>query len=531
LKIERQKMLAVAKNKNTYIIQARDGKIVYDSKDEGIKVRNTLILKSVGGLLIESVKDGILSVSFLDFAAAKMMWTVPIAKEKSGGIGLGALKQAVKSYNNSAFAIAPIVDKNNNLILVYKNTIYAIANNGNLAWKKELSDAVTDAYLGADGQSLFIGYKSYIDKLNTTSGNSILSEPIKMRDGLNTLVSRGEQYIVCNEAGVNLMDASGNMVWKKDAKLGNINQARFTANGILAIQAVKDDETLFFWLDNTGKELWTEKIAGGLMLAEPTEKGIMYVTTERANVLTFEKGKDVWNKDIKLKGKPFFGTDASSKVLYAFAGSKVHAFNFSNDSYKLLTEDLEFKKLDQENENVVLEVRNNGAQLMLYASQHVAAIETSDGKITYNNYFKEIGNTRKKLMRFSGAALSTLGAYNQLSGIGNMGAGTAGLFSDNTTQLEKGAQQTQSGVAMNNAGNQLYQEASQRYLATMATKDNIYILSEMPEGNGLLVWDKKAGAISKKITFSDTTPQYVVDEATDRIYIMTGNAIKAYSLK
>ncbi len=58
LKIERQKTLSLSKNKNTYIIQARDGKIVYDSKDEGIKVRSTLIIPQLSGLLIESVKDG-----------------------------------------------------------------------------------------------------------------------------------------------------------------------------------------------------------------------------------------------------------------------------------------------------------------------------------------------------------------------------------------------------------------------------------------------------------------------------------------
>jgi hypothetical protein len=38
IKIERQKAIAIGKNKNTFIIQARDGKVVYDSKEEGIKV-------------------------------------------------------------------------------------------------------------------------------------------------------------------------------------------------------------------------------------------------------------------------------------------------------------------------------------------------------------------------------------------------------------------------------------------------------------------------------------------------------------
>ena len=159
IKIERQKALAIGNNKNTLIIQARDGKIVYDSKEEGIKVRNTLIIPELKGLLVESIKDGFLSVSLIDFASAKELWTVPLAKEKSGGIGLGALKRAVKSFTNSAFTISPKVDANGNLLLVNKKEIYCINKAGTLAWKKEFDDNVDDAYVSSDNKSLFIGYK------------------------------------------------------------------------------------------------------------------------------------------------------------------------------------------------------------------------------------------------------------------------------------------------------------------------------------------------------------------------------------
>ncbi len=523
IKIERQKTLSLSKNKNTYIIQANDGKVVYDSKEEGIKVRNTLIVPKLKGLLIESVKDGFLSVSLIDFATAKELWTVPLAKEKSAGIGA--------SKRNSAFNVAPITDNNQNLVLVNKKEVFCISKTGQLAWKKEYDDNVDDAYLGNDGATVFIGYKKYIDKLNTASGSSALAEPIKMRDALNGIVPMGDRYIVCNEAGINIMDASGAMIWKKDTKLGNITQARYTANGILAIEVVtgKDEETVFYWIDNEGKKVWDQKVNGILMLAEPTDKGVMYVTTERANVLTYEKGKDVWNKDIKLKGTPNFGTDIKNKILYAYAKGKMHTFNFSDNSYKLLAEDLDLKKFDDEKEPAAIDVRNG--KVVVYTNQNVAALQTDDGKILYNNYFKDIGNTKKKLMKFAGTALSAYGAARQVGGIGNMAAGTPNGIFGNTSQMEKGAGQYESGAALNQTGNTLYEAASKRYMASQATKDNLYILSEMPEGNGMLVWNKDKGEITKKITFSDTTPQYVVDEATDRVYIVVGNVIKAYDLK
>jgi hypothetical protein len=534
IKIERQKMLSLASNKNTMIIQTRDGKIVYDSKEEGIKVRNTLVIPALKGLLIESVKDGFLSVSFIDFATAKELWTVPLAKEKTGGIGLGALKRAIKSNLNSAFNVAPKVDANGNLLLVNKKNIFCINKAGALSWKKEFDDNVDDAYLSADSKSLFIGYKKYIDKLNTADGNSQLKEPIKMKDALNGLTPMGNDYIVYNEKGINIMDATGNMKWKKDATVGNISQVKYTSTGIAAIEAEKDDETIITWVTFDGKDKWSEKIKGGYIEAEPTEKGVMYLTSERANILTFEKGKDVWNKDIKIKGVPFFGKDEKNKIVYVFAKGTLHSFNFNDVSYKLTAEDVDLKKFKEEEERATLDVRNNGALVVISSNQNVAAVQTADGKVNYNNYYKDIGNTKKRLMRFTGAAMGVVGATMQVNDI------SKGNFNLTPTADAKGNVIANSltinandptGAAISDAGGDLYSTASKRYLATQATKDNLYILSEMPEGNGMLVFNKDKGEITKKITFSDTTPQFVVDEATDRLYVVVGNVIKAYALK
>lgn len=75
------------------------------------------------------------------------------------------------------------------------------------------------------------------------------------------------------------------------------------------------------------------------------------------------------------------------------------------------------------------------------------------------------------------------------------------------------------------------QAATTHLLSSQATKDNLYVLSEMPEGNGMLVWNKDRGKIFKKITFTDITPQFVVDEAEDMVYVVVGYVIKSYSLK
>jgi hypothetical protein len=533
IKIERQKTIAISKNKNTFIIQARDGKIVYDSKDAGIKVKNTMIIPELGGILIENIKDGFLSVSFVSFSQAKELWSVPLAKEKSGGIGVGALKRAIKSYSNSAFNIAPQVDLDGNLILVNKKEIFAINKSGVLAWKKEFDDNVDDAYLSTDKKALFIGYKKYIDKLSTVDGNSQIKEAIKMKDELNGISPMGQDYIVYNQKGINIMDAGGNMKWKRDVSIGNISQVKFTDKGILAAE-VQDNDTKLTWVNFEGKDLWSEQVSGALVFMEPTAKGVMYVTRQRANILTYEKGKDVWNKDIKIKGVPFFGIDAPNKTVYAYSKDIVHSFNFSDVSYKLIAKDVELKRFKEEEEQATLDIRNNGALLVISSNQAVAAVQTTDGKILYNESFKEIGTTRKNLMKAASFAIGVAGATTTISSMaqGNFTVTQAtdanGKEIANTYVVEA---TDKTGENISGAASQLYAFAKKRFLATQKTKDNLYILSQMPEGNGLLVWSKVNGAISKKITFSDITPQYVVDEASDRLYVVVGNTIKVYDLK
>lgn len=533
IKIERQNKLSIAKNRNTFILQATNGEVVYDSKDEGIKVRSTIFIPQLGGLLMKVVKDGFLSASFIDAKTTKEVWKVQLGKEKADEMAIFSLARLF-NLQMGKHRRTPIVDAAGTLVLVYKKKIYAVAKSGTVLWKKSYDENINGAYLSTDRKSLFIGYNKFIDKLNTAHGNSELKEPIKMRDELNGITPMGNDYIVYNRAGINIMDAAGNMKWKKDAWLSNIAEVRYTSTGILGIQSALDDETALFWLDNTGNKVWVQQITGGFMLAEPTANGVMYVTTQRANTLTYEKGKDVWNRDIKLKGIPNFGADTANKILYAYAGETLHAFNFYDNTYKLVADDLPLQKFNEEEEQLTFDFRNNGSTIVISSKQNVVSIQAADGKINYNNYFKDIGNIKKQLKKdlavsgqLYGAAIATKAAADITRGIAKGFVGEEGAVS----QFDNGFNSLSTGTQINVAATQLFGVAAKRYLASQATKENLYILSQMPEGNGLLVWNKEKGVSTKKIYFGDTTPVFVVDEATDRIYVMVGNVLKAYDLK
>jgi len=533
IKIERQKKLSLSKNKNTYIIEAHTGKVVYDSREEGIKVQNTFPVPELNGLLVESIKDGFLSLSLIDINSAKTLWTAPIAKVKSGGFGVGALVRAVKSQlRNSNFKTLPLIDASGNLIVSYKKELMCIdGKNGSSLWKVTSEDNVDEMYMNNEGTAVYIGITKYIDKISTSTGKSTLPEHLKMRDELTGLIDMGnDSYVVMNKAGINILEAAGKFKWKKDLKLGQVDDAKFNENGILAVQIAKDNkETILYWVNNEGEKKWDNTLKGALIMSELTDKGVMYVTNERANVLSYEKGKDVWNKDIKIKGYPYFGVDTNNKIVYCFAKDIIHAFNFKDVTYKKLAEDIKLKDFNPEKELATLNVRKDGAGLFINTAQNVVYINTADGEVAYNKYFREAGLSNGA--RFALGALAQIGSA---AGEGMMRYGaTSGLSSalnGNEKGSKQGMNQVKAGYTMGVASAALFDAVQKRHNATVGTKDRVYILSKFDEGTGLAVWDKDGGKELKRIIFNNNNPQYIVDESEDMLYVLIDNSIKAYKL-
>jgi hypothetical protein len=67
----------------------------------------------------------------------------------------------------------------------------------------------------------------------------------------------------------------------------------------------------------------------------------------------------------------------------------------------------------------------------------------------------------------------------------------------------------------------LFALAGQRFNATKATKDAIFILTKFEDGvNGLVKVDKVSGKDVVKIPFGDKDPAYIVDEAENKLYVI-----------
>lgn len=534
--VEFQKEIAIAKNKTVAVFDSYTGKMVYNTRDEDIKVRNTRIVPELKGLFIEGVKESQYFIGFLDFATSAVTWTKSFGKVKTGGIGIGALKRAVKSYTESIFNVTPVVDASGNFIFSNNENVFCVnGKTGAQAWTKEYKDDITDFILTADKKDLFVVYDDKMEKVEATTGKAAYEKPIKLDGKVNgfMLIDNGAN-VVMHSDGFNILEADGKFRWKKDASVGDISKVWEVADGYIALEQTEKDGKIFK-VNKEGKKQWDESLSDPIYTVQPINNGVIYITTEKANILSYEKGKDVWKKDIKIKGNPAFGVDVAKKLVYVYSNKTLSAFNLGDGTFKELVEELKLKDYDDDKELARLEAR--GDNLFVQTNQNIAMVKP-DGTVAFNKYFTEAGMSKgmRNLVKGLGAAAQIAGTATAISGMAKPGdwkvTGSSYDAKTNTQTYEVTSKQMETGAGVAQGGDALYSFAQARYFATQSAKNTVYILSKWDEGTGLVVVDKDSGNELKRIVFNDKTPQYVVDEADYKVYvIVNGKELKAYSLK
>jgi outer membrane protein assembly factor BamB len=525
---EFQKTGSLSKNKTVAIFDSYTGKMVYNSRDEDIKVRNTRIVPELKGLMIEAVKESQYFIGFLDFASSQVTWTKSFGKVKTGGIGIGALKRAIKSHLESVFNVEPVVDQSGNFIFSNKEMVYCVdGKTGKEVWTKEFKDDVTDFILTTDKKDLFVVYDDLMDKMQAASGKNAYEKPIKLGGKVNGLMPMNDATVVMHSDGFNILEANGNFRWKKDASVGNISSVWTIPDGFIALESNEEDGKIFK-VSSEGKKIWDESLSDPVYTVQPIVNGVIYITTEKANILSYDKGKDVWKKDIKIKGNPAFGINKEKKIVYVYSNKVLSSFNLSDGTFREIVEELKLKDYDDEKELAFLETRNGG--LFIQTNQNVSFIK-DDGSVLYNKYFTEAGmsKTARGFLKAAGVMAGVAGAAHSVAGLGKPEELTITPVGNNTYEVT--SKQIEAGGRISEGGDALYSFAQARYFATQSTRNTVYILSKWPEGTGLVVVDKDSGNETKRIAFNDKTPQYVVDEADYKVYVIVNNKeLRAYSL-
>lgn len=527
--VEYQKSMSIGKNKTVIIVDSYTGIIAYNSKDDDIKVRNTRIMPALKGILIEGVKDSRYFIGFLDFAKSTVTWTKDFGKVKTGGFGIGALKRAVKSYTESIFKAEPLVDPNGKLLFSNDEILYCVnGQTGATEWESTFKDDVTAFLFSEDKKQLFVVYDDKLELVDGGTGKPVYEKPLKPGGKINDIQALGNANIIMHEDGFNIMEANGKFRWKKDASSGNTSSVWPVNDGFIALEQTEKGGKITK-VSMEGKELWDESLGDPIFTVLPISNGVIYITTEKANILSYEKGKDVWKKDIKIKGTPAFGIDRAKKLVYVYSNDVLSVFNLGDGTYKEIVPELKLKDYDDEKELAVIEPRSGG--IFLHTNQNIAFIK-DDGQVLYNKYFKEAGLSKgaRGLLKALGTVTSVAGTTYGLAGIGKPQDWEVQQTGANTYQVD--SKQMRTGSAVAEGGSAVFQAAQARFFATKSAKNTVYVLSKWDAGNGLIISEKDNGNEIKRIVLNDKTPQYVVDEADFMLYVIVdGKELRAYDIK
>ncbi|WP_370176569.1 outer membrane protein assembly factor BamB family protein [Leeuwenhoekiella palythoae] len=379
--------------------------------------------------------------------------------------------------------------------------VYKIGTNGAEIWK----DAPKVQGVVSNFQILPQGLIVVSDK--DTSGKSILAGR--------------------SESKINFLSAStGEDLWDKAPKTkGFVQHFYVMDDGVLfgihegGINKVSFDGTPLF-----KKPL---KTGEDIKLMAETPNGLIYITSEDANIVDLKTGDQVWEKPLKYK--------SANSVTSAFdAKNNRYLINADDELFAIDAESSEISTLakvkfeEKENPNT-LTVREDG--IYLGSDQNMALLDF-DGDTQYHTYLKSPGRSTfgKIVGGVTAVATTALTMTSAMTAGANMrshAVNTNNLRNYNEYGREaKRAQDMFAGMA-----DASFEYLSTRFKATAATKNAQFILTKLDDGTGLAKVSKANGEIEKEIVLKDKKPEYKVDDYGGVLYYKADNkTIYAYNL-
>ncbi len=321
-----------------------------------------------------------------------------------------------------------------------------------------------------------------------------------------------------NESNIAFMNAAnGEDLWEKAPKTkGYVQHFYVMQDGILfgiyqgGINKISfDGQTLFKKPLKTGENILT--------MAE-TPQGLIYITSEDANIVNLKTGDQVWEKPLKYKRASAVSStfdDKNNRYLIS-ADETLYAVDASSGAVSTLAE----SKFDGKEAPSHVEIRDGG--ILLTSEQNMLLMDWNGSK-QWQEYYRAPGKSAM------GAVLAGVTAV--ASAAGSMAAANSSVNNrlqgynsraDNEAELAGGlAAATGASVA----------EMLKRFKATAATKNDQFILTKLDEGVGLVKLSKDTGAKDKEIVLKDKQPEYIVDEIGGILYYKAdNNSIFAYDL-
>jgi hypothetical protein len=384
-----------------------------------------------------------------------------------------------------------------------KNTrIHKIGNDGTELWKddRKVQGNVSNFQILPQGLAV-------VSDKNDGGSNSILA-------------TKNESEIAFLSA------ASGEDLWEKAPKTkGYVQHFYVLEDGILfgiqqgGINKISFDGTTLF-----KKPL---KTGENIMTMAQTPQGLIYITSEDANIVDLNTGDQVWKKPLKYKNSVAVAStfdSAKNRYLIAADGT-IYAIDATTTDINELAN----VKFDEKEVANTMEMRNGN--IFLSSSQNMALLG-ADGKQLFHEYFKSPGQSGfVKVLSGVVAVASTALAVSTAARAGMNRTNPYGSANDLDNYNDYGKEAKRASDMFAAIGSASFAIMSKRFKASAATENSQFILTKLDDGVGLVKVDKNSGKVTKEIILNDKKPEYQIDEYEGFLYYKANNStINAYNL-
>lgn len=378
------------------IINVNNGKVLFDSKNEGFKsVNKTLVLPERKSVLINGVKGRELTLALFDCLGNKMVWEITLDKDSFISAAKRNLLSAESVYvtpndqilwqNYSQFVKVDVdtgevlneftgveaieYDSNSDILLVFSDKIKA---------QKLSKETAVFAYRAADMQP------AWKDTL-------LLSGDIYQKQIVDG------QVVTITSRGFNIIDLNkGKKAWQKTETLPLIKKISPVPGGYLVAQ-----ENYLTLVDTIGKKVWekTVKISrlqeSNQIILESDSLQAIAITPSFATRIRLKDGSEIWKnrlvlsqsnyleRNLELKDNTFrHWFDPDRKRVLVFSNNRLFGFDIADT----LRPEPYYRFEDDITDRPQMEIRKNG--YFLYRRNRFYFID-KNGQTVYQKLYNK----------------------------------------------------------------------------------------------------------------------------------------------
>ena len=512
-----------------FLINSSTGDIYYDTKDLGHKIKSFNILEDQKCILFEFTNKGNRLLMKFNLRTMKEDWTVNIGEAK------GLLGKLESTLGLSFITHGPIFTQANTCIVGLDNgDIKAIDfSTGELKWSQENGKKIKALVYSGLNNNLYLGIKGSkkMTLFNPETGQDITPGKLKLRGSLIDIQADGDNLVLVETEGFNLIEpATNELIWKKSFKIIDLDEVIPYGDGYIAIGKNEKGSTVSL-VDRSGKKSWDAKVKGYAYYATPTKTGVLYISTERSNILSFTDGKDLWKKDVKFRAVPAVAFDDQEDKVFLFENKKGYKFDLGSGEIDLFAEDI---ILEDVNKKTPLVAEALAEGYLIQDDQHISMLDRG-GSLTYTNYYKPVGGVNfgalaRTTSRFLDLPFDLDGALQNLDELKRMSDDVRTVDKD---QVKKETSVYGASLEANGQVVAAFEVSIDRFFNSQESRDHKFLTTKLGDNqNFIYMISKISGAVEKKIELKDRTPIYVIDEVDYRAFVLEKNkTITAYALK